>query len=265
MKRFLLFLVSLVFLSFQASVASEIKTKVVLVDDLRSVQHQDIFSLGNLKSDRNNWISAEVRTGGGCADHEYTLYVSKQIRESFPPQVMSKLVLNKNGDACKAIVEGDVVFDLSALNLAGAHRVNVDASGIANSILVNFVDPAKATPNKQGRTINIGTPTKDGDGGLTVNSVSVVSGIDRYWLKVEVSYSGGCAEHQFDMWWDGQWRKSIPPQAPMLLVYDNGGDTCRMLVSETLYYDLDDLVKAQPEFLLTFSVRDGGTHSVSVP
>lgn len=60
-------------------------------------------------------------------------------------------------------------------------------------------------------------------------------------LVVPVSYSGGCAKHSFQLSWDGNVQKSNPPQVVLELSHDAHGDACRMLVEETLQFDLSVL------------------------
>lgn len=60
-------------------------------------------------------------------------------------------------------------------------------------------------------------------------------------LEIQVSYSGGCAEHDFTMYSTQQYQKSLPPKLPMFLVHDNGGDACRASKTETLLFDIKEL------------------------
>lgn len=55
---------------------------------------------------------------------------------------------------------------------------------------------------------------------------------------VIVNYSGGCNEHKFNAYFNGAYMKSLPPKATVFIEHDNGGDNCRKLVVDTLYFDL---------------------------
>lgn len=57
-------------------------------------------------------------------------------------------------------------------------------------------------------------------------------------LTIEVSYSGGCNEHEFKLYFDGNYQKSLPPKVNFILTHDNKGDACRSIVEKTLKFDI---------------------------
>lgn len=57
-------------------------------------------------------------------------------------------------------------------------------------------------------------------------------------ITIEVSYSGGCNEHDFKLYFDGNYKKSLPPKADFILTHDNKGDACRSIVNKTLKFDI---------------------------
>lgn len=57
-------------------------------------------------------------------------------------------------------------------------------------------------------------------------------------LLVEVSYGGGCKEHQFTLKTNGAWMKSLPPQINLWLEHESHDDMCRALIHTTLRFDL---------------------------
>lgn len=63
-------------------------------------------------------------------------------------------------------------------------------------------------------------------------------------LVVKVRYGGGCRRHDFRVVWNGQLRKSNPPQLSLMLIHDSHADPCRALVYQTLRIDLFDLPPA---------------------
>ncbi|MFN3916225.1 MAG: hypothetical protein ACK4K0_00670 [Flavobacteriales bacterium] len=69
---------------------------------------------------------------------------------------------------------------------------------------------------------------------FVVKSVKVKGDI----LTIEVEYSGGCQKHEFDLFFNGIYMKSMPPKAGLILVHKNNGDNCRELITETLKFDL---------------------------
>lgn len=69
---------------------------------------------------------------------------------------------------------------------------------------------------------------------ISINSISIEENI----LKLEVEYSGGCEKHEYKLYFDGNYKKSMPPKASFILVHDNKGDQCRSIVTETLTFDI---------------------------
>jgi hypothetical protein len=57
-------------------------------------------------------------------------------------------------------------------------------------------------------------------------------------LTIEVSYSGGCNEHEFKLYFDGNYKKSLPPKADFILTHDNKGDACRSIENKTMKFDI---------------------------
>ena len=55
----------------------------------------------------------EIAHGGGCQQHDYTLFMSASVfAESFPVQASLYLQHNANGDLCKALLQQKICFDL---------------------------------------------------------------------------------------------------------------------------------------------------------
>lgn len=68
---------------------------------------------------------------------------------------------------------------------------------------------------------------------------SGIQGNDK--LILEVGYGGGCKVHDFQLSWDGQVLKSLPPQIVLTLSHNSNGDTCKALINETLIFDLSSV------------------------
>jgi hypothetical protein len=56
-----------------------------------------------------------------------------------------------------------------------------------------------------------------------------------------VSYSGGCAEHGFDLVSRGDFSATYPPEVRITLQHDDKGDRCRSMVDEKRYFDMTNL------------------------
>ncbi|WP_435018025.1 hypothetical protein TA3x_005664 [Tundrisphaera sp. TA3] len=102
-------------------------------------------------------------------------------------------------------------------------------------------------------TVSSGSPAAGDD--FTVTRVVV----DDDQLKVDVTYSGGCERHDFELVWSGNYLLSLPPQAVMKLVHRANGDECERLVRETLVFDLLDLAPC----VIRLSTDHGYSSSVS--
>ena len=61
-------------------------------------------------------------------------------------------------------------------------------------------------------------------------------------LKVAVSYSGGCEEHDFNVIWDGTIATSNPCQINLIIDHDANGDNCEAYFIENLEIDLNQLI-----------------------
>lgn len=57
-------------------------------------------------------------------------------------------------------------------------------------------------------------------------------------LVVQVSYSGGCAEHAFELVAAGPQVRSLPPKQPLIIAHNANDDACRARIEETLAFDL---------------------------
>ena len=60
-------------------------------------------------------------------------------------------------------------------------------------------------------------------------------------LIIEVSYSGGCKEHDFQLFTDGMLMKSLPPKQTYFLKHAANADFCKKMVHDTLRYDLSGI------------------------
>ena len=59
-------------------------------------------------------------------------------------------------------------------------------------------------------------------------------------MLVEVSYAGGCEEHQFSLIWPEAITMVYPPNFSVILMHDANGDMCEAWLTETLVIDLRD-------------------------
>lgn len=59
-------------------------------------------------------------------------------------------------------------------------------------------------------------------------------------LIVEVSFGGGCKEHDFELYSSGMWMKSMPPKMALRLVHRAHEDNCRAYLTQTRKFLLKD-------------------------
>lgn len=60
-------------------------------------------------------------------------------------------------------------------------------------------------------------------------------------LSVFVNYSGGCKKHSFDLYSNGMYAKSLPPQLTVNLKHNGYDDGCRKLIMEEVKFDVSNL------------------------
>jgi hypothetical protein len=58
-------------------------------------------------------LSVDVRYGGGCAEHAFSLHHSGIFRESYPVHTDMTLAHDAGGDACRALIQRTLEFDLT--------------------------------------------------------------------------------------------------------------------------------------------------------
>ncbi|MEO9964533.1 MAG: hypothetical protein ABJF11_02020 [Reichenbachiella sp.] len=57
-------------------------------------------------------------------------------------------------------------------------------------------------------------------------------------LMVNVSYSGGCKPHDFQLIWPESMMLIMPPRYTVILMHDANDDSCEAYLTETLTFDL---------------------------
>lgn len=72
---------------------------------------------------------------------------------------------------------------------------------------------------------------------LNVNSVTLIS--DE--LKFNVSYSGGCKEHNIELYAFKEIQKSNPAQVTLMLSHNANGDMCEAYLTKTVSFNLSNL------------------------
>lgn len=94
--------------------------------------------------------------------------------------------------------------------------------------------------------------------------VGITPGADTWRMVVE--YSGGCQEHDFFIWWDGQWSEN-PVETSLYIFYDDNDDSCEAIVRDTLFLDLNRVFYGEvPEDLYEIMIVNANTgKQISIP
>jgi len=61
-------------------------------------------------------------------------------------------------------------------------------------------------------------------------------------LTINITYSGGCKPHNFELMFNGMFMKSLPRKAGLYLKHESNGDLCKKLILLELKYDLSSIV-----------------------
>lgn len=130
-----------------------------------------------------------------------------------------------------------IVFLMSCSVQNRAARSNSDKKNSASS-LVDFSIIA-----------SIGEKSKRSDL-ITIQSVD----IQQNKMMLEVSYSGGCEQHTFELIGSKVIEKSLPPIRSIQLVHHSNSDTCKKLITSKIEVDISSLAyrkEAGSELFLT--------------
>lgn len=61
-------------------------------------------------------------------------------------------------------------------------------------------------------------------------------------IRVNLSYSGGCKQHEFEIIWDGIVYTDDPCHMNFMLIHKSNNDNCEALITETISINLMELV-----------------------
>ncbi len=69
-------------------------------------------------------------------------------------------------------------------------------------------------------------------------------------LQLDVTYNGGCKEHEFELVGSSFIMKSSPPKRGIQLYHHKNEDDCRELVNDRLLFDITDFAYSDKEIIL---------------
>lgn len=142
--------------------------------------------------------------------------------------------------AGRASIQVNTSSNLQVSQFSFQAVVGAGNAAVASQVLTRQVQPGPPQPLTQGRP-----PA----GFMAQSADAVVIDGDIAW--VTVSYSGGCAQHDFRLEWNGMYATSLPVQVSPTLLHNPNGDLCEAWITETVRFDLgpirDGYGAAQPE------------------
>jgi len=77
------------------------------------------------------------------------------------------------------------------------------------------------------------------------------------YLSVNVSYSGGCKNHDFNILWNEAISKSNPPSTTILITHDANDDNCESYLTEIVIIDLKELFGSEYSDSLNVMIVNG--------
>ena len=114
------------------------------------------------------------------------------------------------------MIFGLFILSCTAINKSGALRIPEDAQTVQIVKRESFRE--KSDP------VNIKFVQQSGD-----------------YLVFDVYYSGGCADHTFDLVSTGAFTPTYPPEVEIRLKHNSNGDGCRSVIDQKLYFDISPL------------------------
>jgi hypothetical protein len=90
---------------------AQVITKAIVVDDMgefRDNTPTDILGV----SVTDSILTLKIAYNGGCKEHDFNLYGSRNIQKSLPPIRGIMLFHNNNGDDCREKIEEEIKFNI---------------------------------------------------------------------------------------------------------------------------------------------------------
>lgn len=109
-----------------------------------------------------------------------------------------------------------------------------------NKETISSIDTDTVKPQRNVKIKAVLGDFKDSDS-YKIKSISVKGNT----MLMEITYPGGCANHQFELIGQSMIMKSLPPKRSIILIHDNGDDKCRSIVTRTIEVDIKDLAFKQ--------------------
>lgn len=97
----------------------------------------DAFNVVEVKVD-GDILSVTVSYGGGCQDHEWTMYATERYAKSYPPKLGIFLKHKANGDMCKALLRETLKFNLKDVQYKGSDKLHLQMNNYKEFIVYEY-------------------------------------------------------------------------------------------------------------------------------
>lgn len=111
--------------------------------------------------------------------------------------------------------------------------------------LISYIENGEAVSSATAITVTESIPEESDGYSFGNESYNDPYFLDEGTLFINVGYSGGCEEHDFDLMWDGSFEDS--DNASLYLIHDANNDVCEAYANETLEFDLSAIKDAYTE------------------
>lgn len=115
----------------------------------------------------------------------------------------------------------------------------------------NTSAPAAEKPQETGPTAKAAILSQDIGKFRNTQPYSILNiNLEGNVLQLDITYNGGCKEHEFELVGSAFIMKSSPPKRIIQLYHHNSNDDCRELINESLYFDISSFAYNDKEIVL---------------
>ncbi|MEY3443203.1 MAG: hypothetical protein RLZZ519_1484 [Bacteroidota bacterium] len=86
-----------------------------------------------------------------------------------------------------------------------------------------------------------GTELSRGEPAFRDPLLSMNATVEGECLRMTFEFAGGCKEHDFDLYWNGEWDRTTPPVAHFYVSHDAHGDACEAIKVEKRGFVLEQV------------------------
>jgi len=113
-------------------------TQTIFVDP--SISHERGIDPINIKDalQIGEFIVLDVSYSGGCEEHDFRLETKGDFTSTYPPELKITLKHDSKKDACRAIVDKKIWFDLKPAQFDGTNRVLLILTNTDTTLEYNY-------------------------------------------------------------------------------------------------------------------------------